>query len=353
MIPAARTIDAAVHCQTPPVDRLLPYLSDYWASYVHEVFLGGTTSGTGRLHVTAGANFTYPNWAESLALRPELVSLEAIRATVLSRSERAIIHCYAGAEAFTHPYFAPALATAANHWLEDEWLAKEDRLLGTAVVAPQHTASAVAEVHRIAESGRFIQIALPARSVEPYGNQRFWPILDAAAERGLAVAITYGGASLTAPTPVHWPSSFFELYANAPLQFGTHVASLVLSGIFERLPELRVILVESGWTWLPPLLWRMDWEWRASRREVPWVKEAPSQYVRSNLRVTSHPVDAPDDPAQLGQVIAQLECDELLMFASDHPRSHEPAVKELVSLMSSGQAHRVLRRNAIETYGLQ
>ena len=43
-----RSIDAAVHVQTPPIEALLPYLSDYWAAYVQEVFLGGATSGTGR-----------------------------------------------------------------------------------------------------------------------------------------------------------------------------------------------------------------------------------------------------------------------------------------------------------------
>ena len=186
----ARRIDAAVHSQTPPIEALLPYLSEYWAAYVREVFLGGATSGTGRLHVTAGASFTYPEWASNLALTPDEVSLEAIKSSVLERSELAVIQCYSGAEAFTHPYFAPALATAVNRWLQDEWLEQDDRLLGTAVIAPQHTASAVEEVERIAKDGRFVQIGLPARSGEPYGNQRYWPIWEAAAEHGLSRPFT-------------------------------------------------------------------------------------------------------------------------------------------------------------------
>ncbi len=353
MTDPARSIDAAVHCQTPPIEALLPYLPDYWAGYVREVFLGGATSGTGRLHVTAGASFTYPAWASNLALLPHEVSLEAIRASVLERSELAVIHCYSGAEAFTHPYFAPALATAVNRWLQEEWLEKDERLLGTAVIAPQHAASAVEEVARVAEDGRFVQLALPARSTEPYGSQRYWPIWEAAAEHGLALAITYGGASLTPPTPVHWPSSFFELYADAPLQFGTHLTSLAFSGIFERCPDLRVVLVESGWTWLPQLLWRIDWEWKSSRREVPWVKEAPSDYVRRHVRVTSDPIDAPEELSQLAQVVEQLESDDILLYGSDHPRRHAVGADELVSLLSPEQADKLLWRNAVETYGLE
>jgi predicted TIM-barrel fold metal-dependent hydrolase len=352
-VDSERSIDCAVHSAAPPLEELLKYLSAYWANYVRETFLGGTSSGTGRLHVTAGTSLTYPAWAEGLSLAPDDVSLQAIQSRVLSRSELAVLHCYGGAEAFTHPYFAAALATATNRWIEDEWLQRDGRLLASAVIAPQHTASAVEEVERIAQDGRFVQITLPARSSEPYGNQRYWPIWEAAAANGLALAITYGGASLTPPTPVHWPSSFFELYVDAPMQHGTHLASLVLSGLFERFPDLKVVLVESGWTWLPQLLWRMDWEWKGSRREVPWVKDPPSDYVRRHVRVTTAPCDAPDDLAQLGQVIAQLESDHMLLYGSDHPRRHDVGVNELRGLLSPEAAERLLWRNAVDTYGLE
>jgi len=139
---------------------------------------------------------------------------------------------------------------------------------------------------------------------------------------------------------------------DAPLELGTHVASLAFSGIFERLPDLKVILVESGWTWLPSLLWRMDWEWKGSRREVPWVKDAPSRYVRRNMRVTSHPIDAPNDLAQLQEVIGQLGSDELLLYGSDHPRSHAVGIEELLSLVSPEHAERLLWMNAAATYGV-
>jgi predicted TIM-barrel fold metal-dependent hydrolase len=351
--PQLGSIDCAVHCASPTIEAMLPYLSEYWAAYARETFLRGGTSGTGRIHIGGGAAFTHPAWADSLALKPGEVSLEAIQQTVLTRSARAILQCYGGAEAFTHPYLAPALASAANRWLQDEWLARDDRLLAGAVIAPQHTESAVEEVERIAEDKRFVQISLPARAIEPYGSQRYWPIWEAAARNGIALAITHGGASLTPPTPVHWPASFFELYVDSPLSFGTHVASLVLSGIFERCPGLKVVLVESGWTWLPPLLWRLDWEWKASRREVPWVTEPPSDYLRRHLRMTTLPCDAPDDLAQLGEVIEQLESDEMLLYASDHPRRHEVSIDDLLALLTPAQGERVLFRNAVDTYGLE
>ena len=65
--------------------------------------------------------------------------------------------------------------------------------------------------------------------------------------------------------------------------------SLVMSGIFQRCPDLKIVIAESGLTWVPSLMWRMDQEWKACRREVPWVQEPPSAYVRRHFRFTTAP----------------------------------------------------------------
>jgi predicted TIM-barrel fold metal-dependent hydrolase len=347
-----RRIDACIHGGPPGMEALLPYLPEYWGQYLEETFLGGASSGTGRLHVTAGLPFTAPAWAQDLRIAPEDVRLEALRDHVLSVSDLAVAQWSAGAESYTHPYFGPALATAVNRWVADTYLEPEPRLLGTAALAPQHTAPAVEEVARIAHDRRFVQVGLPARAVEPYGAQRYWPIWEAAAEGGLALAITYGGASLTPPTPVNWPSSFFELYVTAPLQVATHLTSLVFSGIFERLPSLRVVVTESGWTWLPALMWKLDAEWRGARREVPWVREPPSDVLRRHVRLTTAPCDGPEDSRQLAEVVAQLESDEMLVHASDYPRGAGGGAGRVARVLEQPQAERLLWRNAWDTYGL-
>ena len=83
---------------------------------------------------------------------------------------------------------------------------------------------------------RFVQILVPARAQTGYGNQRYWPIWEAAAAHGLAVAITFGGGTGTPPTPVNWLSSFFEEYTTATLNFQAHILSLAVSGLFDRQP---------------------------------------------------------------------------------------------------------------------
>ena len=51
--------------------------------------------------------------------------------------------------------------------------------------------------------------------------------------------------------------------------FADQLTSLVCEGVFERFPELRIVLIEGGIAWLPPLMWRLDRAWRLLRAEAP------------------------------------------------------------------------------------
>jgi hypothetical protein len=278
-------------------------------------------------------------------------SAEELAADVLSRADIAILNVYYGLESQQHPYMVGALSTAVNQWLTETWLGSpDDRYLGSVAVAPQHAQIAAQEIRRAAGDGRFAAVLLPARSWEPYGNQRFWPIWEAAAETGLIPAITYGGSIGTPSTPNGWVHGLLEEYAGFQQVFAAHVSSLIANGVFNRFPDLKVVILESGWTWLPALAWRMDAEWKAVRREVPWVREPPSEYIRRHVRVTTQPIDAAPDPKSIRVAIEHLGDDGMLMYGSDYPREYEPGIELLLSSLTKHQAERVMSRNAIDTY---
>jgi predicted TIM-barrel fold metal-dependent hydrolase len=338
-----RLIDCDVHCVLPSVEVLYPYLPPQWVEFF----------SAGFLRRQPALSSTYPAWSPMTGPSGSELTLDRLRETVLAEAERAILHCYWGVESFTHPYLAAALATAVNRWIADEWLSQDDRLLGSVVVTPQHLTAALEEIERVAADDRFVQLLVPARSVSQYGNQRYWPLWEAAARHGLRVVITFGGGTGTPPTPVNWLSSYFEEYTTAVLNFQAQVLSLSVSGLFDRHPELRFVIAESGWTWLPSWMWRMDQEWRAFQREVPWMNGPPSSYVRRNFRFTTQPIDMPVEGQQLRDVYDQLGSDELLMFGSDYPHVYADGVEPLLSVLSSEQRRRVEWENAAELYGLE
>ena len=210
----------------------------------------------------------------------------------------------------------------------------------------------MAEVERIAADRRFVQLLLPVRSWDLYGHQRFWPIWDAAAEHGLALALTYGGASGQPPTPMGWLGSVYEEYVTGAQAFQAHLVSLVMGGVFDRLPNLRVVLAESGWTWLPALMWKMDAQ-GTRRFDARCRGLSDLLSVRSPPRPAHHPTTrcARRPNPQLAQVYAQLGShDRMLMFASDYPHVHEDGIESLLAGLSNEQADRLLHRNAVDCY---
>ena len=78
-------------------------------------------------------------------------------------------------------------------------------------------------------------------------------------------------------------------------------------------------MLESGFTWLPAYLWRLHKFWRGIRMETPWVDRAPLEIVRSNIRFSLQPVDAPPDRETLNRLFDHMQSDELLLFSTDYP----------------------------------
>ena len=340
--PAPARIDADVHLAPPDLATLEPYLTAHWRDYMRE---HGFKRPPGVAH-------SYPSKSPLVVGTPPRTTLEEIRTNVLNGASHAIAGCYFGVESVRNPYMSGALATAINSWLQAEWLGKEERLFGNLTVPLHATDLAVQEIRRAGRERRFVQLAMPVRSWEPYGNQLYWPIYEAALDAGLALGIHFGGLTGMPPTPLGHLDSTFEEHAAAPQLFEAQLLSLVAEGVFDRYPDLRVCLIESGVTWLSPWLWRMDTEWKAARREIPWVRRRPTEYVRKHVRLTIQPFDAPEADAEVRQILEHLGSDDMLMYSSDYPHEHASDTGPLLALLSPAQRDRVLRGNAWDFYGL-
>jgi len=284
-----RLIDCDVRAAAPPVAALRDHLDDHWADAVKERGVRSVEPSSQR----PGTGLRQP------ALPPDV--------------ELAIVNPVSAVEALHSEDLAAAIARAVNEWLRERWLDRDPRLRGAITVAPQSPQLAVEEIERLAGDRRYVQVLMPVRGQHPLGRRLHWPIHDACVRHGLALAVRPGGNAGAAITPVGWPSHLVEDLASQGQAYQSQVVSLVLEGALGRLPELRVVLLGSGVTWLPSLLWRLDKNWKGVRREVPWVDRPPSEIVRSQVRLTVRPFDAP--PEAFPEVLAHLGSDAALLYA--------------------------------------
>ena len=310
-------VDADVHVYLASDDALDPYLPAVWRE--HRRTFGDRRPAAQeypRFHPDAARTDAYP----PSGVRPG-ADLRFLRSQLLDQweVEHAILNPLLGAGAELNHGYGAALARAINDWQLAEWVEPEPRLHASVVVAWDDAERAVAEIERVGDHPGFVQVLVLARTLEPLGRPRYWPIYDAAVRHGLPVAMHFTGYGAGPLTGAGYPSFYIEERTDAPGGFQEQLTSLVCEGVFERLPELRFVLVEGGFAWLPALMWRLDRAWSRLRSEVPHLSRAPSDVIREHVYVTTQPVEEPPDPHQLLELLRNLDMDERLLFATDYP----------------------------------
>ncbi len=220
-----------------------------------------------------------------------------------------------------NPYYASALARAYNDWLIETWLPKDARFKGAMVVAPQDAEGAAAEIERIGSNPDIVQVLVSSGSYRPYGDPIYHPIWQAASEMDLVIAAHLGGQGGLNYNPIGCgPTTFYwETHAMLCETGMAHVASLIAHGVFEKWPNLTFVLIECGVAWLPGVLWRLDADYKALRKETPWLKRLPSEYARDHIRLTTQPLEQPENIQHLWNVLEAIDGQHTLMYASDYP----------------------------------
>lgn len=253
--------------------------------------------------------------------------------------------------------FASALASAANDYLADKWLGQDARLHGSIVVAAQDPVASAREIDRMGEHPEVVQLMLPMRSpgYVPWSDEKFHPIWEAVTRNNLAVGFHVSpiAGNVAPPTTAGWPRSYMELSSSYTIPPQAELVGMVCRGLFELFPSLRVAIVENGFGWLPSLMWRLDKRWKELRAEVPWLKRRPSEYIRERVRFTTQPMEEPDNPQHLLQMMDMLGSDDILMFATDYPHwDFDSPTRSLPRAIDPNLKRKILRDNATEFYQL-
>ncbi|SDJ28038.1 amidohydrolase family protein [Natribacillus halophilus] len=209
---------------------------------------------------------------------------------------------------------AVALATAYNDWQIENWLEKDDRLYGSVHIAAQDPASAVREIERVGSHPKMVQVLLPIDD-RPWGDPYYHPIFEAAERHNLVIGMHH-----QEPPNYYgkFPRYFVEWHSVMPNTHMIQVSSMIFNGVFEKYPNLKLAMIEAGFTYIPAFMKKMDQQYKVLRHEVPWVKRMPSSIVKDHVRVTTQPVDELTRDEFL-KFIDLMDSDEIVCFSTDYP----------------------------------
>ncbi len=93
------------------------------------------------------------------------------------------------------------------------------------------------------------------------------------------------------------------------------LGTMIIDGVLDRFPDLKIGVIEQGASWLPGLMRTLDSAADAFRKNevrLQHLELEPSEYIRRQVRVTPYPHE------DAGWIVEQSG-DEVCMFSSDYP----------------------------------
>ncbi len=249
--------------------------------------------------------------------------------------------------------FAAALMHATNQWQKEQWVDRDPRLHAGIVVTPDDAHAAAKEIALRAKDKAFSQVITAPRANEPLGRRRFWPIFAIAEEAGLPIGLHPAAHPGGAPsTGLGWPSYYMQEHYTFATACEAQATSLVMEGVFEEFPKLKIAMIESGFSWAPILGWRMDRIWERMRKEVPHLKRPPSEYLREHFWFATQPMEEPENPQHLMDVFNWIGWDKI-MYSSDYPHWDYDDPRFVMRIkLDDDKRRKLFRENAIALYGL-
>ena len=255
------------------------------------------------------------------------------------------------------PEASHAFACAVNEWQANHWLDSHNnwhqRWRGSIAVAIDDPAGAAGLIEKWAEHPYVVQVLIRAEPRPSWGDPRYDPIWAAATKHDITVSCHLGrGAYETLPIPpVGFPSYNHDFMVTYSLLAANQVMSLIFDGVFDRFPTLRIVFVEHAFSWILPLMWRMDAIYEARKSWLD-IKRKPSDYVKDHIKFTTQPLDYPEDKTELTRALEWMECEKILLYSSDYPHWTFDDPRWLIKHLPPAARDAVMFKNGIATYHL-
>jgi predicted TIM-barrel fold metal-dependent hydrolase len=251
--------------------------------------------------------------------------------------------------------YACTIAEAYNRWLIEKWVYAENGLKGAVVAASQDPVRAAREVRRYAAERNVVAVYLPVACVEPLlGHRVYDPIYDACEETGLPLFVHSGANTHPAfPFNVHGFETNFSVHTlTHPLSIIANLVSMIETGVVVRFPNLRIAFVEVGIAWVPWIMLRLDKEYNERRREVPFLKERPSTYIKK-MYFATQPIEEPERMRDVATLIELFDGHDSVMFASDWPHHDFDHPSKILQIpLSDENRTKIMGGNAMRLLGL-
>ena len=254
------------------------------------------------------------------------------------------------------PKLQRACFRAYNDWLSEFCSHSPQRLVGVPLISLYDIDEAITELRRCAKLGlRGAMIGLsPPSSCPPYTSKTydpFWAVVQELDTPVVLHEITGGGFESPLSPSAYWDENYSLGTIIRPHEIQRTLAQIILSGVLERFPRLKVISAENGTDWLPWYVRRLESAASGGGSYPTKLFLKPIEYFRRQVYFTyinePHAVENRD-----------LLGTDKLMFATDYPHnaSFWPESQKIVerdtAAMSPELQRMLIQDNVLKVYNI-
>jgi 5-carboxyvanillate decarboxylase len=238
---------------------------------------------------------------------------------------------------------AVSIAARANDRLAETVQRHPGRYAGLGAFAPQDPKRAAKEMERAIQQLKLNGFIVNSHTNGEYlDDPKYWPILEAAEALGAPIYIH----PRCPPDDMARPFRDYRLESSTwgfQAETGLHGVRLLVSGVLDRFPKLKIVLGHMG-EGIPYWLWRIDYTYNAFRRPEQRMQLTPSETFKRNFAITTSGVNS---HAVLEYVIKVLGIDNV-MWAIDYPYQAAPGSVEFMNTapVSNADKEKLFHGNA-------
>jgi predicted TIM-barrel fold metal-dependent hydrolase len=254
---------------------------------------------------------------------------------------------------------AAAYRRAYNNWLNDFCSAAGGRVFGAASVDLRDAEEAAREARRCVKEFGFKAVHINPVPVNRRGlyDDFYNPLWNALEDLDVPLAVHTGAGTAADEMLYYYLPGLRSAQSTVAFTMGNMLAStaLIMGGVLERHPRLRVVHLESGAGWVAFWLDRLAASVQGGFRglAIPGLKLNPIEYFQRQCYISADP----DDPG-IRQVIDVLGNDNIVTatdFGHPEGRRYARAAKELLDLpgVSIESKRKIMWDNALRLYPIQ
>jgi uncharacterized protein len=249
------------------------------------------------------------------------------------------------------PELAAALCRAYNSWAFELVEGHRQRLFPAAHISIREPALAVEELRRVAKLGcRTAFIAAMPVNGKSFGHPDYDPVWAAAQDLDVPIG-------LHAVSHHHYMGSEFYREPKPGLMYFTMnllqdprqtLMTMVVDGVFERFPRLRVATIEAMAGWVGEWLERIDYRYKYMG-QTSAMKRPVYEYFARNIWISGDPEE------RMFKYVVQFAGDDKFFIGSDYPHAEgfvHPVAKarEYLKDLPAASVEKILSRNARDFY---